>query len=251
MGVRSTSRNAAAGRAAASETPFAALATRVIACRRCPRLISHCRHIAAVKRRAYLDWSYWGRPVPGFGDPHARVLVIGLAPGAHGANRTGRMFTGDGAGQTLMTALHATGFASTAQSTDREDGLILIGLYLTAAVRCAPPDNKPTIEEITRCRGYLIEELRLLPQVRVVVALGRLAHDAFLSAAPEAGIPVPRPRPAFAHGAEAELRGSDRALVLLDSYHPSRQNTQTGRLTPAMLEKIFGRADRLAQTAHG
>jgi uracil-DNA glycosylase family 4 len=222
------------------------LASDIIACRRCPRLIAYCRAIARTKRRAYREWRYWGKPVPGFGDPRARVLIVGLAPGAHGANRTGRMFTGDSSGATLFGALHRAGFASRPDSTSRDDGLTLTGAYITASVRCAPPDNRPLPGEIANCRPYLVRELRLLARVRVVVALGRLAHDAFLAAAREAGFEAPVPRPKFAHGAEARLARGARQVVLLDAYHPSRQNTQTGRLTPAMLERIFHRARRLA-----
>ncbi|MBI3998887.1 MAG: uracil-DNA glycosylase [Armatimonadetes bacterium] len=218
------------------------LAATVIACRKCPRLIAHCRAIARVKRRAYQEWEYWGRPVPGFGDPRARVLVVGLAPGAHGANRTGRMFTGDGAGATLMASLHHCGYASQPESVSRDDGLVLTDLYLTAAVRCAPPDNRPLPAEVARCRPYLVAELTLLPRVRVVIALGRLAHEAFLRAAEEAGVIVPRPKAGFAHGAQIRLRWGARTLLLIDTYHPSRQNTQTGRLTPAMLDAVFRRA---------
>jgi len=230
----------------ASTESLRALARTVVACRRCPRLIAHCRSVARVKRRAYREWTYWGRPVPGFGDPRARVLVVGLAPGAHGANRTGRMFTGDGAGATLVAALHRAGFASQPTSTSRDDGLSLRDLYLTAAVRCAPPHNKPMPHEIANCRSYLVAELRLLRRVRAVVALGRLAHAAFLRAAEAAGVRLPRPLPRFAHGAEARLTWGRRAIVLLDTYHPSRQNTQTGRLTPAMLDAIFRRARAIA-----
>jgi len=219
-----------------------AQATAVTACRKCPRLIAHCRAIARVRRRAYLDWEYWGRPVPGFGDPAARVLVVGLAPGAHGANRTGRMFTGDGAGATLMGALYRTGFASQPSSLTRDDGLVLTDLFLTAAVRCAPPDNKPSPDEVVRCRPFLATELRLLPRVQVVVALGGLAHEAFLRTAREVGIVVPVPVPAFAHAAAARLVWGDREILLLDAYHPSRQNTQTGRLTAVMLDAVFQRA---------
>ncbi|MGH7753930.1 MAG: uracil-DNA glycosylase [Gemmatimonadales bacterium] len=218
----------------------------IIDCRQCPRLIAYCRAVARTKRRAYLAWEYWGKPVPGFGDPEARVLVVGLAPGAHGSNRTGRMFTGDGAGATLVIALHRAGFASQATSTSRDDGLRLSGLYLTAAVRCAPPDNRPAPEEIANCRSYLVEELRLLGRVRVVVALGRLGHDAFLRAAAAGGVEIPHPAPPFTHGAETTIAWGSRTLSLLDSYHPSRQNTQTGRLTQAMLDRIFRRARRLA-----
>ncbi|MGH2454388.1 MAG: uracil-DNA glycosylase [bacterium] len=225
-----------------------ALAATVIACHRCPRLIAYCRDVAKTKRRAYREWEYWGRPVPGFGDPEARVLVVGLAPGAHGANRTGRMFTGDGAGATLMTALSRAGFASQPTSLSREDGLQLSRLYLTAAVRCAPPDNRPAPREIVNCRSYLIEELHILRRARVVVALGRLGHDAFLRAAATAGVEIPRPAPRFAHGAEVDLRWGRRSLRLLDTYHPSRQNTQTGRLTQRMLDRIFRRAELLTRS---
>lgn len=241
----SISKYTAAGLNGSTNT-LGSLERAIIGCRRCPRLIAHCRAVARTKRRAYLAWEYWGQPVPGFGDPEARVLVVGLAPGAHGANRTGRMFTGDGAGATLVTALHHAGFASQPTSTSREDGLRLSGLYLTAAVRCAPPDNRPAPGEVANCRSYLVEELQLLRRVRVVVALGRLGHDAFLRAAGAAGVEIPRPAPPFAHGAEAGLAWGRRTLRLLDSYHPSRQNTQTGRLTQAMLDRIFRRAALLA-----
>jgi uracil-DNA glycosylase family 4 len=217
----------------------------IVACQRCPRLIAHCRAVARTKRRAYQDWVYWGRPVPGVGDPRARVLVVGLAPGAHGSNRTGRMFTGDAAGATLTRSLHRAGFASQPTSLARDDGLILTDLYITAAIRCAPPDNSPTAAEVTACRRYLIGELALLRRLRVIVALGGLAHDAFLQAAREAGARVPQPKPRFAHGALVRLPWERRELVLLDTYHPSQQNTLTGRLTPAMLDAIFRRARRL------
>ena len=223
----------------------------VIACRKCPRLIAHCQVIARTRRRAYQDWTYWGRPVPGVGDPAARVLVVGLAPGAHGSNRTGRMFTGDAAGATLTAALYRAGFASQPTSLARDDGLVFTDLYLTAAIRCAPPGNSPTPAEVARCRPYLVAELTMLPRLRVVVALGQLAHEAFLRAAADAGARVSRPKPRFAHGAQARLPWGARDLVLLDSYHPSQQNTLTGRLTPAMLDVIFQRARRLldAETA--
>jgi len=202
--------------------------------------------VARVKRRAYREWTYWGRPVPGFGDPRARILVVGLAPGAHGANRTGRMFTGDGAGATLVASLYRTGFATQPTSTSRDDGLALHDLYLTAAVRCAPPDNRPAPEEISNCLSYLVSELRLLRRLRVVVALGSLAHRSFLRAAEEVGIRVPRPLPRFAHGALTSLTWGGRTVVLLDTYHPSRQNTQTGRLNRTMLDAVFRRARALA-----
>jgi uracil-DNA glycosylase family 4 len=226
-------------------TSLRRLDAEIIACRKCPRLIAHCRAIARTKRRAYRDWDYWGKPVPGFGDPRARVVIVGLAPGAHGANRTGRMFTGDSSGATLFGSLHRAGFASRPESTARDDGLRLTDLYITASIRCAPPDNKPLPVEIANCRSYLVRELRLLTRVRVVVALGRLGHDALLIAARDAGITIPDPKPKFAHGAETALTHGPRRLVLLDAYHPSQQNTQTGRLTPAMLDRIFHRARQL------
>lgn len=233
----------------ASRNGLVTLAERIVNCRRCPRLISYCRSVARTRRRAYLDEVYWGRPVPGFGDPDARVLVVGLAPGAHGANRTGRMFTGDGAGQTLARALHRAGFSSQPSSLHAEDGLMLRDLYVTASIRCAPPDNRPLPEEIDRCLEYLNEELRLLTRVRVVVALGAVAHHTFLRVASETGAIIPRPRPPFGHGAQAEVSWPGRTLVLIDSYHPSRQNTQTGRLTPTMLEAVFLRAQTLASSS--
>ncbi len=226
-------------------TSLRRLDAEIIACRKCPRLIAHCRAIARTKRRAYRDSDYWGKPVPGFGDPRARVVIVGLAPGAHGANRTGRMFTGDSSGATLFGSLHRAGFASRPESTARDDGLRLTDLYITASIRCAPPDNKPLPVEIANCRSYLVRELQLLTRVRVVVALGRLGHDALLIAARDAGITIPDPRPKFAHGAEAALTHGLRRLVLLDAYHPSQQNTQTGRLTPVMLDRIFHRARQL------
>ena len=208
------------------------LARDVTACERCPRLREHCLEIARVKRRAYRDQEYWGRPVPGFGDPKARLLILGLAPGAHGANRTGRMFTGDRSGEFLFRALHETGFASQAESVSRDDGLYLIDCYITASARCAPPDNKPTPEEVRQCRPYLERELKLLKQTRVVVALGGLAFGNYLA---DRGV-----RLKFGHGAEARI--DDHWLI--GSYHPSQQNTQTGRLTREMLHDVFAQARR-------
>lgn len=209
----------------------------IIACERCPRLRSWCAEVARVKRRAYLGWDYWGRPVPGFGDAAARVYILGLAPGAHGANRTGRVFTGDSSGDWLYHALWETGFASQPESTHRGDGLRLTGAWIGASVRCAPPGNKPSPQEFAACREYAARELALLRHVRVVVALGRLAHDTFLAlrGLPRGGFP-------FSHGAVHQAG----PLVLLDSYHPSRQNTQTGRLTRGMLRAVFQEARRLA-----
>jgi len=214
----------------------------IIACQRCPRLIAYCRRVAQEKRRAYRDQPYWGKPVPGLGDPRARVLMVGLAPGAHGANRTGRMFTGDGSGDFLIPALYRAGFASQPASTHLDDGLVYTGLYLAAAAHCAPPDNKPTRQEIANCRPYLVEHLRLLREVVVILALGRIGFEAVLAALAESGLTLPAPRPAFGHGAEHRLG----RYVLLASYHPSRQNTQTGRLTAEMLDAVLVRVNELA-----
>ncbi len=195
--------------------------------------------MAQVKRRAYLDWEYWGKPVPAFGDPNARVLIVGLAPAAHGANRTGRMFTGDRSGEFLYRALHETGFASQAESVARDDGLALRDVYVTAAVRCAPPDNRPSPEEIRACRPYLVRELGLLPRLRVVVALGRIAFDATLAAFRDRGVPVRLSDFTFGHDREHTLGPG--LPLLISSYHPSQQNTSTGRLTRAMLKAVFQR----------
>jgi uracil-DNA glycosylase len=216
------------------------LMREVIACERCPRLREYCRRVAEEKRRAYRDWEYWGKPVPSFGDPHAQVLVIGLAPGAHGANRTGRVFTGDRSGEFLYRALYQTGFASQAESQSREDGLELYGVYITAAVRCAPPDNKPTVEEFRNCRPFLERELDLLKQVRVVVALGRVAFDTYLGILRDRGVIARRSAFVFAHDREHRI-GPDSPL-LISSYHPSQQNTSTGKLTEDMLRRVFERA---------
>jgi uracil-DNA glycosylase family 4 len=226
--------------------PLDELMREVVACELCPRLRGHCREIAGVKRRAYLDWDYWGKPVPSFGDPKARVLIIGLAPGAHGANRTGRMFTGDRSGDFLYRALYETGFASQPGSSSREDGLTLTGVYITASAHCAPPDNKPTPEELARCRPYLGRELDLLKNVRVVVALGRVAFDGYLRILQDRGTIASRAKylSAFAHGAE-HLIGPG-SPVLISSYHPSQQNTSTGKLTAEMLRRVFERARELS-----
>jgi uracil-DNA glycosylase family 4 len=222
-------------------TTLAAVRAAVVACEDCPRLRAHCARVAREKKRAHRDDAYWGRPVPGFGDPRARLLVVGLAPAAHGANRTGRVFTGDGSGDFLMAALHANGFASLPTARAADDGLVLTDAYILSAVRCAPPDNKPTPAEIASCRRHLAAELAALPRVRVVVALGRIGHDAYVALARTAAADGWR-SPAFAHGSEA--RDPD-GRVLLGSYHPSRQNTNTGRLTAPMLAAIFRRARRL------
>jgi uracil-DNA glycosylase family 4 len=216
------------------------LRDRIVACRRCPRLVAHCAKVAREKRRAYLDWDYWGKPVPPFGVAQPRLLVVGLAPAAHGGNRTGRMFTGDSSGDWLYRAMHGAGFASQPTSERRGDGLRLIDARVTAAARCAPPDNKPTPLELSNCRPYLVEEIRACRRLRVVVALGRIGMDAFLRAWKEAGRP-PFRKPAFGHGAEALCDG----VTLIVSYHPSRQNTQTKRLTRPMLDRVFLRARKI------
>lgn len=217
----------------------------MVACRRCPRLVAHRERVAQEKVRRYRDDEYWGKPIPGFGDPNARLLIVGLAPAAHGGNRTGRMFTGDRSGDFLYRALHRAGFANQPWSRRRDDGLALYDCYITAAVRCAPPGNKPIPNELATCRPYLVEEIRLLRHVRVIVALGRIAFDAFLKAWVDVGRPLPIPRPAFGHGAMVKL---PEGVWLLASYHPSQQNTQTGRLTPAMFQRIFDRACRALET---
>lgn len=208
------------------------LQREIAGCGRCPRLREHCQEVARVKRRAYRDQEYWGRPVPSFGDPKAELLIVGLAPGAHGANRTGRMFTGDRSGDFLYKVLFDTGFASQPESLHRNDGLALRNAWITASAHCAPPDNKPLPEEIRNCRGFLLEELRLLKRLAVVVALGRIAFENYLAAA------GPRPGAVFGHGAESDTGGP----LLIASYHPSQQNTQTGRLTEPMMRAVFERA---------
>lgn len=214
----------------------------LLRCRRCPRLVKHRHDVARRKRRAYSEQVYWGRPVPGFGDPRARVLILGLAPGAHGSNRTGRMFTGDASGAFLYPALHRLGFANQVTATDRSDGMVLHDLFITAAVRCVPPQNKPTRQEINACRSWLARDLEL-PRVRCVVALGQIAHDAFLDFIKERGEDLVKSRHPFAHGAEHRWRTGP---VLLDSYHVSFQNTNTGRLTAAMFDALLGRAREVA-----
>jgi uracil-DNA glycosylase family 4 len=218
------------------------LQNRIVACEQCPRLVEYRAEVGRVKRRAYRDWNYWAKPVPGFGDPRARLLLVGLAPGAHGANRTGRMFTGDSSGDFLYKVLFATGFASQPTSVSRDDGLKLIDAYISAAVRCAPPDNKPTVEEIRTCRPYMQRELELLENVAVVVALGRLAFDVYLAILRDQGKIARRSGFVFAHDAEHRT-GQDQPL-LISSYHPSQQNTSTGKLTEAMFRAVFERARR-------
>ena len=212
-------------------------------CRRCPRLAEFREQVGREKRRAYRDCDYWARPVPGFGDPQGRVLLLGLAPGAHGSNRTGRMFTGDSSGKFLFEVLHATGFASQPVATGRDDGLTLTDCYITAAARCVPPDNKPLPEELAACAPFFDRELALLGRVRVVVALGRIGFEACLKYFQRQGSLASRAEFVFRHGAEYRLPDG---RLLLASYHPSNQNTQTGKLTRAMMVSIFERARELA-----
>ncbi len=220
-----------------------ALNARIIACDRCPRLRAHCGEMARVRRRAYLDQEYWGRPVPSFGDPAARVLALGLAPGAHGSNRTGRPFTGDGSGDFLYPVLHETGFASQAESTSSKDGMKLKSLWITSVARCAPPGNKPTTEELRNCASWLDQEISLLRNLRVVVCLGRIAFDGLLAHAQRKGEINSRSGYTFAHAAECTLPSGLRVIA---SFHPSLQNTNTGRLTRPMFTRIFQRARELA-----
>ena len=215
----------------------------IIACTRCPRLVEYREKIAREKRRAYLDCDYWGKPVPGFGDANARVLVMGLAPGAHGSNRTGRPFTGDASGKFMYPVLFEVGFASQPKAESREDGLNLKDLYITAAVRCAPPDNKPLPQELVNCSAYLDRELAGLKKVRVVVALGKIGFDAYLRHAIRAGVVSSRGGYIFGHGATYSMPNGK---TLIASYHPSNQNPQTGKLTRDMLVKIFKQARTLA-----
>lgn len=219
----------------------------VVACDRCQRLREHCTQVALIRRRAYADWEYWGKPVPSFGDPAARVLVLGLAPGAHGSNRTGRPFTGDGSGDFLYPVLHETAFASQSEGRSRDDGMRLTDLWITSVARCAPPGNKPTPAELRNCAPWLDREMSLLAQLRVVVCLGRIAFDGLLAWAQRAGeaSSLRRARFTFAHGAEFTLPNGLRAIT---SYHPSLQNTNTGRLTRQMFLAIFRRARELAET---
>lgn len=217
----------------------------IISCGRCDRLRRHSAEIAQLKRRAYRDQTYWGRPVPSFGDPDARVLILGLAPGAHGSNRTGRMFTGDRSGDILYKVLHKTGFASHPVSVSREDGLTLHDLYITAAAHCAPPGNKPTPGELRNCHPFFERELELLPNLKVVVALGKIAFDIYLDTLKARGAIASRA--AFVFGHDLQYRIAPDEPVLVSSYHPSQQNTSTGKLTEAMLTSVFRRARRLAK----
>jgi uracil-DNA glycosylase family 4 len=223
---------------------LARLAEEISACRRCPRLVEWREQVATRKRAAFRDEKYWGKPVPGFGDPEARVVVVGLAPAAHGANRTGRMFTGDRSGDWLYRALHKAGLASQAESRSRNDGLWLTDTWITAVVRCAPPANRPQPSERDNCRSWLEAELDLLAGAEVFVCLGGFAYNTLMRLLADRGLAVPRPRPAFAHGAEVALRDGP---VVLASYHPSQQNTFTGRLTEPMFDAVFAAAARVLE----
>ena len=228
---------------------FEELHRNVITCTKCPRLVEYRQAVAQSKRRMYREFDYWGRPLPGFGDPDARVLLVGLAPAAHGGNRTGRMFTGDRSADWLYGTLYKFGFANQPTSVHRDDGLNIEDVYVTAAVRCVPPANKPLQEEMLACRPYLVKELGLLKRLRVVVALGKIAFDSYLAAYREllpTGQNLPTPRPRFAHGASFALANG---ITLVASYHPSQQNTQTGRLTRDMFEGIFTTVQRLLDRA--
>ena len=220
------------------------LNARIVRCRRCPRLVRHREAAAAAPPRRYAGQRYWARPLPGFGDPRARLLLVGLAPAAHGGNRTGRIFTGDRSGDWLFDALHHAGFANQPTSRHRDDGLRLEDAYITATIRCAPPGNKPTPKEIASCQPYFLEELELLDRVRIVVGLGRIGWQAYLRARRALGAPPPRTRPEFGHGA---ITTFDDGITLIASYHPSQQNTFTGKLTRPMLRGVFRTARRLLE----
>ena len=232
---------------------LSSLHAEIIDCRQCPRLVAWRLEVALTKRRAYRDWDYWGRPVPGFGDPDARLLLVGLAPGAHGANRTGRAFTGDGSGAFLYAALYRTGFANQPTSEHRDDGLRLIDCFITMPLRCVPPQNRPVADELNSCRPYMEREIALLSRVQVILCLGGVAFEQTLRTLREMGMDVPRLK--FSHGARYEIGGSAgdadplsdkwEQLSVLCCYHPSLQNTNTGRLTPAMMDGVLNEAQRL------
>jgi len=225
-----------------SNQAWANLQLDIITCDRCPRLRTHCQAVAAEKRAAFREWDYWGKPLPNLGDASARLLVVGLAPAAHGGNRTGRIFTGDESGRFLFAALHAAGLANQAESIARGDGLELSGAFITATARCAPPDNKPLPIELDHCREYLAREIEALDRVKVVLALGRIGFDAFLKARRDLGRPPVAPKPEFGHGVASRM---SEGVFLLASYHPSQQNTSTGKLTVPMWRSVFTSARKL------
>jgi len=222
-----------------------ALHREIVDCRACPRLVAWREEVARLKVKRFRDWTYWARPLPGFGDPHARLLIVGLAPAAHGGNRTGRMFTGDRSGDFLYAALHRAGFANQPTSVRRDDGLALRGAFITAPCRCAPPGNKPLPDELARCSVWLDREIALLQDVSVVLALGSIGWAAALSHFSRRGLAIPRPRPQFGHAAEAKIPGGP---VLLGCYHVSQQNTNTGKLTAKMIDAVLARAKVLMRT---
>ena len=219
------------------------LNAEIVVCRKCPRLVDWRERVARERRAAFAEWDYWGRPVPGFGDPDARILIVGLAPAAHGGNRTGRIFTGDRSGDFLFEALYRCGLSNQATSTDREDGLRLSGTYVAAVNRCCPPGNRPSTDERENCLPYLVREIGLLSRLQVLLPLGSFAWDGALLALSRLGHPVPRPRPKFGHGAEASVG----PFTLVGSFHPSQQNTFTGKLTSSMLQDVVRRAIELSR----
>lgn len=223
-------------------TELEQLQQTIISCTKCPRLVPYLAEVARTKRRMYMDWDYWGKPLPGCGDPQARLLVMGLAPAAHGGNRTGRMFTGDRSGDWVFGALYKFGFSSSPVSQRRDDGLVLSDAYITNALRCAPPGNKPFREERLECLPYLVRELELLDTLRVVVALGKIAFDTYLTTLPPRELELPKPLPRFGHLVTYHMDGG---VTLIGSYHPSQQNTQTGRLTHDMFDAVFAKATEL------
>ncbi|MBV9149720.1 MAG: uracil-DNA glycosylase [Candidatus Eremiobacteraeota bacterium] len=218
---------------------------RVVRCTRCPELRTYCAQVARERKLAFRDWKYWGRPVPSFGDPRAQLLLVGLAPGAHGSNRTGRPFTGDGSGGFLYPALYRAGFANQPNAIARDDGLRLSNCMITAAVRCAPPANKPTPQQLHNCAPYLADEFDALDRLRVIVALGAIAQRAVVEMLREASFEIEPRRPAFGHGAECVAKRDRRVVTMIASFHPSRQNTNTGKLTAPMFDRIFARAKAL------
>lgn len=232
-----------------ASSPLTILQQEVIQCTRCPRLREYCTLISEVRRRAFRDWEYWGKPVPSFGDPEARILILGLAPAAHGANRTGRVFTGDRSGDWLYQALYETGFASQPTSTSRDDGQTLRDVYITASLRCAPPANRPLPEELRNCRPYLVHELELLGNLQVVVALGRIAFDTYLDVLKARGVIRSRATYRFGHNREFTIAPEEPRL--LSSFHPSQQNTSTGKLTRKMLLDVFRKAERMVEKPEG
>lgn len=221
----------------------------VVRCRRCPELRAYCAEVARTKKRAHASDAYWGKPVPAFFDPNARVMLVGLAPGAHGSNRTGRVFTGDASGDFLYPALYRAGFASQPHATGRGDGMTLRDCIITAAARCAPPQNKPTPDELRNCLPYLVEEFDALPQLRVAIGLGSIGFDAILKVLRERGYALDPAKPKFGHGAEVTARNGTRIVTAIASYHPSRQNTNTGVLTVPMFDAIFTRANEILEHA--